>query len=624
MGAYDNFNSGNWNVVNTGALAANEEFRIVKDGLVGQAVKFAQLITITGGDFRCAAKGVDVAGVTMTVKFNLYESKTSTEPIEIESATKTYTFPGTNYVAEVNGTGYPTLEEALAAAQTGDTVTLLQDIDYSTTYTERNARDNGREHIIDLKDCTLDLNGYTISTINGTVEFCGNGAIIENGTFNLIPKNTNGSYKEGSYALIIDNSGTGNYGANGKVTVNDVTCNGAVNVKQATVELNNVTARTTPTKFYAVWAEDYATVTINSGTYTDAQSGGRGVLATGTSSGETGAVIEVKGGTFEASNKIVAGAEENSILISGGTFSKPVAQKYCANGYIPVTEPDAQGKYTVTKADNGVSITVDSTIDTNFYLDNDYPSTGYVKTTYNTNSNSSETAEFTSETKQLSELGRVVGGDYAGDYKVSIPQAPAQITEDILVEVYATEAAAEAGTSPMYTVNYNAAEYCKAVLNSSGTSESLKNLAQATLDYGAAAKDYFHYSAESAAADYASRISSVTPSGVAPQTAGILTGAALVVVADPEIKLFTNGAVAVNGSENATATAEVSGDKNFIRVTGIAPANFGQTFTVNTSAGEISMSMNTILGMMAGNANMAMLAKGMYNYGTAAAAYFAG
>ncbi|MBO5494084.1 MAG: hypothetical protein J5964_00025, partial [Eubacterium sp.] len=238
--------------------------------------------------------------------------------------------------------------------------------------------------------------------------------------------------------------------------------------------------------------------------------------------------------------------------------------------------------------------------------------------------NSSETAEFTSETKQLSELGRVVGGDYAGDYKVSIPQAPAQITEDILVEVYATEAAAQAGTNPLYTVNYNAAEYCKAVIASTGATSELKALAQATLDYGAAAKDYFHYSAASAASDYANRISGVTPSGVPAQTAGVLTGAALVVIADPQIKLFTNGPVAVNSASNANAAAEVSGDKNFIRVTGIAPANFGQTFTVNTSEGNISMSMNTILGMMAGNADMAMLAKGMYNYGTAAAAYFAG
>ncbi|MBO5495441.1 MAG: hypothetical protein J5964_06965, partial [Eubacterium sp.] len=224
---------------------------------------------------------------------------------------------------------------------------------------------------------------------------------------------------------------------------------------------------------------------------------------------------------------------------------------------------------------------------------------------------------FTTQTKQISELGRVTGGDYAGYYTLSVPQAPAQITEDIIVEVYAAD------DTLLYTKNYNAADYCNDIIAGEYDAE-LQALAQATLDYGAAAKDYFNYSAESAASDYANRLASVTPSGAAAETAGILTGAALVVVADPQIKLFTNGPVAVNSASNANAAAEESGDKNFIRVTGIAPANFGQTFTVNTSAGEISMSMNTILGMMANDSGLSMLAKGMYNYGTAAAAYFAG
>ncbi|MBR1530740.1 MAG: hypothetical protein IJ643_01635 [Eubacterium sp.] len=221
------------------------------------------------------------------------------------------------------------LETALTNASSGDTIQLGSDLDYSATYTERNARDYGREHVVDLKDCTLDLNGHTISTINATVEFCGNGATIKNGTFALVPKNTDGSYKEGSYALIIDNNGK--YGETGTVTVNDVTCGGGINVCCATVELNNVTAASTPTKFYTVWAETDANVTINSGTYTDGQTGGKGVLATGTKT-EGGATIEVKGGTFEASNKVVYNAEANSIKISGGTFSKEVATEYLADG----------------------------------------------------------------------------------------------------------------------------------------------------------------------------------------------------------------------------------------------------------------------------------------------------
>lgn len=213
------------------------------------------------------------------------------------------------------------LDQAVAAASSGDTIKLTADIDYSTIYTVRNARDdsNGNtEHRIDLKDCTLDLSGHTISTINATVVFGGNGATIKNGTFALVPKDTNGSYKAGSYALIIDSKCMG-YANTATVNVENVVCNGAVNICGTTTELTNVTASTTATKFYAIWAEQDARVTVNSGTFTDNQSGGKGVIATGTGE-EGGAAITVNGGSFEGVNKLVYNTEANAISINGGSF----------------------------------------------------------------------------------------------------------------------------------------------------------------------------------------------------------------------------------------------------------------------------------------------------------------
>ncbi len=247
----------------------------------------------------------------------------------------TWTVKAKDYVAQVGSTKYETLEAAAAAAQPGATVKLIADIDYSTTYTVRNARDNGDEHVVDLRDLTLDMDGHTISTINATVEFGGNGATIENGTFNLVPKNTDGSYKEGSYALIIDNNGD----SADTVLVKNVVCNGGINLCSATVTLDNVTARSTPNKFYAVWAETNATVTILSGTYTDTQTGGRGVLATGTGN-ERGAKIYVTGGSYNAGNKVVASAEANSIQITGGIFTKDPTTQYIATGYEAIENPD--------------------------------------------------------------------------------------------------------------------------------------------------------------------------------------------------------------------------------------------------------------------------------------------
>ena len=246
-------------------------------------------------------------------------------------------------VAEVNGTQYKTLEEAIAAAPSGATVKLLADIDYSETYTVRNARDDGNAHCVDLKNLTLDLNGKTISAINGTVVFGGNGATIKNGTFALVPKDTDGSYKDGSYALFVDNVACG-YPTSATVDVEDVVCNGAVNVSGATTELTNVTASTTPTKFYTVWAENGAKVTINSGTYTDAQTKGKGNLGVGSS--DTESVINVEGGTFSATvRNVYKNTPAGAVKIAGGSFSKPVLEQYCADGYIP--EDNGDGTYSV-------------------------------------------------------------------------------------------------------------------------------------------------------------------------------------------------------------------------------------------------------------------------------------
>ena len=251
-----------------------------------------------------------------------------------------------HYVAQVGNTQYTTLEAAIAAAPSGGTVKLIDDIDYSTIYTERNARDYGREHAIDLGNLTLDMNGHSISTINATVVFGGDGATITNGTFALVPKNTDGSYKAGSYALIIDNA-VNEHGASGTVLVKNVICNGGINLCSADVTLDNVTASTTPTKFYAVWAEQNAKVTILGGTYT-LNTDGNGVLATGTGD-EGGAKIYVTGGNYNDGNKLVyKNSASDSIQITGGKFYNDPSQ-YVADGYEAVSIDEDSYFYQVGK-----------------------------------------------------------------------------------------------------------------------------------------------------------------------------------------------------------------------------------------------------------------------------------
>ena len=67
----------------------------------------------------------------------------------------------------------PTLEEAIAAANAGDTVKLLADIDF-TVYPAFT------RHTLDLTGVTLDLDGHTITGYNHSVVYVGDNFTIKN------------------------------------------------------------------------------------------------------------------------------------------------------------------------------------------------------------------------------------------------------------------------------------------------------------------------------------------------------------------------------------------------------------------------------------------------------------
>ncbi len=53
--------------------------------------------------------------------------------------------------------------------------------------------------------------------------------------------------------------------------------------------------------------------------------------------------VQVTGGTFTGD----VGSVNETVAISGGSFSTAVEEKYCAPGFVPVTAPNEEGKYTV-------------------------------------------------------------------------------------------------------------------------------------------------------------------------------------------------------------------------------------------------------------------------------------
>lgn len=293
-------------------------------------------------------------------------------------------------VAEVGGKNYSSLQEAINAAQDGETVTLRTDATEDVT--------------IAGKNITLDLNGHTLNGGTGTAKAAilnkGNVTITDTsaGKTGTIKRDDQGAQGEISY-YVIDNNGTmvidqanvinnsGSKGSslirNGGVdTVSSLTINGG------TFEQQN---------FIAVKNDGNGELTINGGTLTSKQAvvqnwnkaqilGGNltgGYLWTDsyTEAGTVGetviggdaqftgtiymdvtspnpSTLKIEGGKLDVTKWRVtdaAAAADATIAVSGGTFTNEVPADYCAAGYAPAANAD--GTYGVKQA---VTVTFDS------------------------------------------------------------------------------------------------------------------------------------------------------------------------------------------------------------------------------------------------------------------------
>ena len=260
-------------------------------------------------------------------------------------------------VAEVGSNQYKTLADAIAAAQSGEIVKLLGDLEELGSY--------GGFVGYDLTGKTLDLGGYTYSHRNFAHVFYGEGGTIKNGTILAMPNEGLTGYS--SYALPIgwDDMPANNF------TAEDLTLTGGVNVKNATgVTLKNLNV--SGTAYYAVWLNEGATVTIESGKYTAGDVAAVGAAADATfgqsvltitggtidANGKPlmlayGGKLEVKGGAIENVSALTTGSGADPLVISAGTISGTgvsleTLAPYCAEGYVPKDNGD--GSYTVEEA----------------------------------------------------------------------------------------------------------------------------------------------------------------------------------------------------------------------------------------------------------------------------------
>ena len=287
-------------------------------------------------------------------------------------------------VAQVGENKYETLAAAIAAANNGETVTLLKDVTENV-------------EIAKEKNLTLDLNGKTLSGGTGTAK----AALSNLGTITIrdtseaktgtIKRDDKGTVGETSYYVIrnqgtmtiesgtvINNSGYRKTNPTGSMVGSSLICNGdckeggTLTIKGGTLTQNNfiaikngvlgvlhVTGGKITSNHSAIQNWFKADITggeIKGQLWTDAWEEGKSVGETKIGGGAeftgeivmdiTGSVVPtlaINGGNLDVTNwRITSTAAKAGAkpAVSGGTFSSAVPAEYCAEGFIPVKNAD--------------------------------------------------------------------------------------------------------------------------------------------------------------------------------------------------------------------------------------------------------------------------------------------
>ncbi len=206
-----------------------------------------KIATVTNG----SVKGIAIGDVTITATPNAAGATPATCKVHVYDE-----------AAQIGETIYPTLEQAIAAVQTGETIKLLKNIQVSKA--------------IDVsKDFALDLNGFTVTGKSGS-SGCRVFTVANGGKLTLTGTGAvtvGGSIKNGSSSSVIDVAEGGALAIGEKVTITTGHCNG-ISVA-GTAEMNG-TVEVTKSGFHAVTST--GTATIKEGYYNGSFDGTNGTI----------------------------------------------------------------------------------------------------------------------------------------------------------------------------------------------------------------------------------------------------------------------------------------------------------------------------------------------------------
>lgn len=289
--------------------------------------------------------------------------------------------------ATVNGTKYNTVEDAIAAAPVGSTVTLSSSIDSPIQLT--------KELTLDMNNAVISTDEYTPFAIsaNGNITFKGNGS-VECNKHGAAPVENSGivQIEDGEYFRTIDEKNNGFYAVlnHGEMTINgglfsspgglssliengyqnynsgdaktgyvaginsanpQMTINGGTFINDYTTIKNDDGANCVINNgnFYGMIYNPGQTVTINNGFFS-CSDGYENIQVVKSNETTNNAKLIINGGIFETNGQTNIKTTGDAIVeIAGGSFNHAIPQEFIKEGY--VVSVDDKGYYTVTKGE---------------------------------------------------------------------------------------------------------------------------------------------------------------------------------------------------------------------------------------------------------------------------------
>ena len=262
-----------------------------------------------------------------------------------------------------------------------------------------------------------------------------------------------------------------------------------------------------------------------------------------------------------------------------------------------------------------ISVTIGDQIGVNLLLDLDARGAETVTVVYK-DLNGDEQRETFSD---FSALPQVEGGLY----KIAVQIAPAQIADTVTVYIDGEQ------------LNACVKDYCNA-LTAGGYSDEVAALAQAVLDYGQAANNFFDYTDEtiSAVTDLHSDAAKAWTPRLS-DTTGKIRSVSFMALTKPEFRFYMrdmteaeaaalNSRISVSGVNGAAArfVKNLNG-AILLEVTGVLAEEMDETITVAIDGlGTITFAGNDFAKLMADNSATEALGAALYAYGEAAKACF--